>query len=161
MINRLEFAIVEHIDRAIVELLAADGRMSFTDLAKETGLSTSAVHQRVKRLEQRKVITGYGARVDYSAIGLPLTAFVSITPTDPGAPDDFPARLAHISAIEACYSVAGNESYILLVRVISPAALESLLGEIRSAASVSTRTVVVLSTPFEGRSPELPTPSVD
>jgi Lrp/AsnC family leucine-responsive transcriptional regulator len=92
---------------------------------------------------------------------LPLTAFVSITPTDPGAPDDFPSRLAHIAAIEACYSVAGNESYILLVRVISPAALESLLGEIRSAASVSTRTVVVLSTPFEGRSPELPTPSAD
>ena len=51
-------ALVEDIDRRILTLLAADGRMSFTDLGKATGLSTSAVHQRVKRLEQRGLITG-------------------------------------------------------------------------------------------------------
>ena len=147
---------MESTDRDIVRLLAGDGRMSFTDLARETGLSTSAVHQRVKRLEQRGIITGYSARVDYSAVGLPLTAFVSITPVDPAAPDDYPSRLQHIEAIESCYSVAGDESYILTVRVATPAALELLLAEIRSAASVSTRTIVVLSTPFEGRPPVIP-----
>lgn len=147
---------MEETDRQIVRLLAADGRMSFTDLARETGLSTSAVHQRVKRLEQRGIITGYSAHIDHSAVGLPLTAFVSITPVDPAAPDDYPQRLLHIAAIESCYSVAGDESYILVVRVATPAALESLLGEIRSAASVSTRTIVVLSTPFEGRPPHIP-----
>jgi len=125
---------MEEIDRAIVRLLAADGRMSFTDLGRETGLSTSAVHQRVKRLEQRGVILGYGARIDHSAVGLPLTAFVSITPVDPAAPDDYPSRLLDIPAIESCYSVAGQESYILTVRVASPAALEALLAEIRGPA---------------------------
>jgi Lrp/AsnC family leucine-responsive transcriptional regulator len=93
--------------------------------------------------------------LDTEAIGLPLTAFVSLTPIDPAAPDDYPQRLAHISAIESCYSVAGDESYILLVRVGSPGELEELLREVREAAKVSTRTTVVLSTPYEGRPPSL------
>jgi Lrp/AsnC family leucine-responsive transcriptional regulator len=146
---------VEDLDRQILRLLAADGRRSYTDLAKDTGLSVSAVHQRVRRLEQRGVLRGYRADVNADEAGLPLTAFVSIKPIDPAAPDDAPERLAHLAAIEACHSVAGDESYILKVRVASPAALESLLQEIRAAASVSTRTTVVLSTPFEDRPPAL------
>ena len=146
---------VEDLDRSIVALLAADGRRSYTDLAKETGLSVSAVHQRVRRLEQRGVLLGFTARLDPEAIGLPLTAFVSIKPIDPSAPDDAAEKLAPLPEIEACHSVAGDESYILKVRVGSPAALEVLLQEIRAAANVSTRTTVVLSTPFEGRPPVL------
>ncbi|GAA2983709.1 MULTISPECIES: Lrp/AsnC family transcriptional regulator [Actinokineospora] len=146
---------LEPIDKAIVRELAADGRRSFTDLAERVGLSVSAVHQRVRRLEQREVIRGYSARLDAEAIGLPLTALISLTPIDPAAPDDYPQRLQHISEIESCYSVAGDESYVLLVRVASPADLEDLLRKIRESAKVSTRTTVVLSTPYEGRSPAL------
>jgi Lrp/AsnC family transcriptional regulator, leucine-responsive regulatory protein len=144
---------VEEIDAKIVRLLTNDGRMSFTDLGKATGLSTSAVHQRVRRLEQRGVIRGYGARVDHEKLGLPLTAFVSIRPIDPSEPDDAPARLDGCVEIESCYSVAGNESYILQVRVSSPTALEDLLARIRSTANVTTRTTMVLSTPYEHRPP--------
>ncbi len=136
-------------------LLAEDGRMSFTDLAKETGLSVSAVHQRVRRLQKRGVIRGFAAQLDNEQIGLPLTAFVSIKPIDPAAPDDAPDRLAHLTAIEACHSVAGDESYILKVRVASPNELEDLLQRIRAAANVATRTTVVLSTPWESRRPPL------
>ena len=146
---------MEDLDRQIVRLLTEDGRRSFTDLAKETGLSVSAVHQRVRRLEKRGVLRGYHAMIDADAVGLALTAFVSLTPIDPAAPDDAPERLAHLTAIEACHSVAGDESYILKVRVASPAALEVLLQEIRAAANVATRTTVVLSTPYEGRPPAL------
>lgn len=142
---------LEATDRRIVELLAADGRMSFTDLGKATGLSTSAVHQRVKRLEQRGLITGYVASIDHDVLGLPLTAFISITPIDPAQPDDYPDRVRDISEIESCWSVAGEESYILKVRVGTPADLEDLLARVRLAANVSTRTTVVLSTPFENR----------
>jgi Lrp/AsnC family transcriptional regulator, leucine-responsive regulatory protein len=141
------------VDRALLSALARDGRASYTDLAELVGLSVSAVHQRVRRLEQRGLITGYAAHVDAKAVGLPLTAFVSITPIDVGQPDDAPARLAHLSAIEACHSVAGVESYILKVRVASPDALELLLHEIRASANVSTRTTVVLSTFYEDRPP--------
>jgi Lrp/AsnC family leucine-responsive transcriptional regulator len=145
--------LVEEINRSIVALLAADGRMSFTELARRTGLSVSAAQQRVRRLEQRGVIRGYSAVVNPDAVGLPLTAFVSIKPFDPASPDDAPDRLQHMTAIEACHSVAGDENYILKVRVASPRALEDLLQEIRSAASVSTHTTIVLSTPFENRPP--------
>ena len=144
---------IEETDAEILRLLAADGRMSFTDLAKQTGLSVSAVHSRVRRLEQRGVIRGYHADVDPQALDLALTAFVSVKPIDPAAPDDAPERLAGITAIEACHSVAGDESYILKVRVPTPADLEQVLQEIRAAANVSTRTTVVLSTPYEGRAP--------
>jgi Lrp/AsnC family leucine-responsive transcriptional regulator len=144
---------MERIDRLILRALAEDGRCSFTDLAERVGLSVSAVHQRVRRLEQRRVIRGYAADLDAEAIGLPLTAFVSIKPIDPAAPDDAPQRLAHLAAIEACHSVAGDESYILKVRVGTPSDLEELLQQIRAAANVSTRTTVVLSTPYENRTP--------
>src|ERR1017187_6804116 len=144
---------MEETNRTILALLADDGRMSFTELARQTGLSVSAVQQRVRRLEGRGVIRGYAAQVDSEQAGLPLTAFVSIKPFDPAAPDDAPDRLAHLRAIEACHSVAGDENYILKVRVASPAALEDLLQQIRAAASVSTRTTIVLSTPFEDRPP--------
>jgi Lrp/AsnC family transcriptional regulator, leucine-responsive regulatory protein len=142
---------VEDLDLTIVRLLAADGRMSFTDLGRATGLSTSAVHQRVKRLEQRGVIRGYVAQIDYEQLNLPMTAFISIRPMDPGQPDDSPDRLRDIEEIESCWSVAGDESYILKVRVPTPGHLEDLLARIRSAANVSTRTTIVLSTPYESR----------
>ena len=142
---------VEEKDRQILRLLARDGRMSFTDLGKATGLSTSAVHQRVKRLEQRGLILGYGATVNHDEIGLPLTAFISIRPIDPSQPDDSPDRLRDIAEIESCWSVAGEESYILKIRVATPVDLEDLLARIRAAANVATRTTIVLSTPYENR----------
>jgi Lrp/AsnC family transcriptional regulator, leucine-responsive regulatory protein len=145
--------VVEEIDRRIVSLLSRNGRMSFTELARQAGLSVSAVHQRVRRLEADGVITGYVALCNPEDIGLPLTAFVSIKPFDPSAPDDAPDRLRHLSVIEACHSVAGEENYILKVRVASPTALEELLQQIRTSANVSTRTTVVLSTPYENRPP--------
>lgn len=142
---------MEKIDGQILRLLAEDGRMSYTDLGKATGLSTSAVHQRVKRLEERGLILGYGATIDHAQAGRPLTAFVSITPFDPAAEDDYPDRLAGIEEIESCWSVAGEESYILKVRVATPADLEALLAQVRAGANVSTRTTIVLSTAYENR----------
>lgn len=142
---------MQDIDRDIVRALVTDGRLSYTDLAERVGLSVSAVHQRVRRLEERGVISGYTARVDPDALGRPLTAFVAVKPVDPAAPDDTPERLAPIAAIESCYSVAGEESYLLTVRVESPGVLEGVLQQIREAGSVSTRTTVVLSTPYEQR----------
>jgi Lrp/AsnC family leucine-responsive transcriptional regulator len=145
---------VEEIDRKIVFLLARNGRMSFTELARQAGLSVSAVHQRVRRLEQDGVIKGYAAMFNPEDVGLPLTAFVSVKPFDASAPDDLPQRLQHLTAIEACHSVAGDENYILKVRVASPAELEDLLYQIRTQGGVSTRTTVVLSTPYENRPPD-------
>ena len=142
---------MEKLDQRILALLARDGRMSYTDIGKETGLSTSAAQQRVRRLEQRGVIKGYRAVLESSELGLLVTAFVAIKPFDPGQPDDAPERLQHISEIISCYSVAGEPSYLLKVQVPSMGHLESLLTRIRADGKVSTHTTTVLSTPYEDR----------
>jgi Lrp/AsnC family transcriptional regulator, leucine-responsive regulatory protein len=144
---------MEKLDRRILALLARDGRMSYTDIGKETGLSTSAAQQRVRRLEQRGVIRGYTAILDSAELGLMVTAFVAIKPFDPGQPDDTPERLQDIPEIISCYSVAGDASYLLKVQVPGMAQLESLLARIRSAGKVSTHTTTVLSIPYEDRPP--------
>ena len=148
---------MESLDRNIVQILAQDGRISFADLGRQVGLSTSAVHQRVKRLEERGIIKGYRAVIDYPAVGLPMTALMSVTPFDPSAPDDIPERLADIEEIVACWSVAGDEYYVLLIRVGRPQDLEELLARIRQQGSCSTITTIVLSTPWEDRLGSLPT----
>ena len=84
-----------------------------------------------------------------------MTALVDLTPLDPAAPDDIPERLVDIAEIESCWSVAGSASYVIKVRVAEPVDLEDLLARIRAAAGVSTRTTIVLSTPFEGRAPNV------
>ncbi len=142
---------MESTDRQILALLSKDGRMSYTDIGRETGLSTSAAQQRVRRLEQRGMITGYRAELSAEALGLALTAFIALNGTDPATDEQIPERLSPLPNVVSCYSVAGDASYILIVQVETPAALETLLGQIRLAAGASTHTTLVLSVPFRGR----------
>ncbi|SEC02375.1 transcriptional regulator, AsnC family [Rhodococcus koreensis] len=140
---------LDDIDRVLMQELVADGRATLATLAEKAGLSISAVQSRVRRLEARKVIRGYTAKIDPDALGHGLSAFVAITPLDPSQPDDAPARLRNLPAIEACHSVAGEESYVLLVRVASPRELEHLLQEIRATANVHTRSTIILQTFYD------------
>jgi Lrp/AsnC family leucine-responsive transcriptional regulator len=144
-------ALEDATDRLIAAALVADGRSTLKSLAEATGLSVSAVQARVRRLESDGIIRGYSAHVDPEALGLPLAAIVAITPLDPAHEYDIPDRLAGLSEIESCHSVAGEDSFVLFVRVATPTALESLIREIRKRANVSTRTTVVLQTFYEGR----------
>ena len=142
---------LDDIDRILMRQLVADGRATLAELAASAGLSVSAVQSRVRRLEARGVVSGYYARINPEAVGQLLSAFVAITPLDPSQPDDAPARLAHIEEIEACHSVAGEESYVLLVRVGSARVLEELLQRIRTTANVQTRSTIILNTFYSDR----------
>ncbi|MFP5415360.1 MAG: Lrp/AsnC family transcriptional regulator [Actinomycetes bacterium] len=142
---------MESTDEQILGLLARDGRMSYTDIGKATGLSTSAAQQRVRRLEQRGVITGYRALIDPASLGKLLTAFVSVRTTDPSNDSDLPEQLADLHEIISCYSIAGRASYLLMVQVATPQDLERLLADIRMRAQVITETQLVLSIPFADR----------
>ncbi|ADG98393.1 transcriptional regulator, AsnC family [Segniliparus rotundus DSM 44985] len=144
-----EPARIDELDRLLVRELVADGRATLAELAKATGLSVSAVQSRVRRLEAKGVIARYTAAVDHEALGRPLAAFVAITPFDPSAPDTVPALLRGVPGVEACYSVAGEESYVLFVRTSSPRELERLLQQIRATAAVSTRSTIVLQTFYD------------
>ena len=143
------------VDQRIVREVSLNARATLAELSAAVGLSVSAVQTRLRRLEARGVITGYRATVDAEAVGKPLSAFIEITPLDPAQPDNAPEMLEHLAEIEACHSIAGDASYILFVRVASPRHLESLIRDIRLAASVNTRTTVVLQTFYENR-PVLP-----
>ena len=146
----------DEVDLVILRELLADGRATLARLGEATGLSTSAVQTRVRRLEERGVITGYRAQVDHEAVGVPLAAFIEVSPLDPGAVDTIPEQLVHLPEIAACHSVAGDAAYLLMARVATPQRLEELIREVRLAANVNTRTTVVLQTFFENRPPLLP-----
>jgi len=146
---------MDNRDLAIVAALQRDGRATFAEIGRAVGLAASSVHQRVRRLEEQGAIRGYRAEVDPQALGLFVTALVSVTPLDPRQPDDLPDRVREFDEVEDCHSVAGDENYVLKVRARTTADLEDLLRRIREKAEVQTRTTVVLSTPFEHR-PTIP-----
>lgn len=149
------------VDRRIVAEISRDARATLSQLSEAVGLSTSAVQSRLKRLESRGVITGYRPILDAEALGKPLSAFIQITPLDPGQPDNAPELLEGFAEIEACHSIAGDASYMLFVRVASPRALEQLVNGIRLAANVSTHTTVVLQTYYENRPISVEVPPLD
>ena len=138
-------------DLRILGALQDDARATFAQIGEAAGLSASSVHDRVRKLEQAGVIRGYRAELDPEALGLFVTALVSVMPLDPKQPDDLPDRVHELPEVEDCFSVAGDENYVLKVRTRTTEHLEDLLRRIREKAGVQTRTTVVLSIPFEDR----------
>jgi len=138
-------------DLDIVAALQEDARATYADVAARVGMSPSAVHDRVRKLEQNGVITRYSAIVSPEALGLFVTAVIAATPLDPSQPDDLPERVAEFPEVEDCYSVAGEANYLLKVRTKTTADLEELIRRLREKGGVQTRTTIVLSIPFEGR----------
>jgi Lrp/AsnC family leucine-responsive transcriptional regulator len=143
---------VDDIDRQLLSLLLADARSSYADLARAVGLSAPSVHDRVRRLERSGALRGYTAVVDPHALGLGVTALVGILQREGAEQDDLAAALAEIEEVEDCWFVAGEEAFVVKVRVADVDALEHTLGALRRTPGVArTRTTVVLSTRFEGR----------
>ena len=140
---------MDEVDAAIVSALRADGRATLSKLSSLTGMSASAVQSRLQKLERRGVITAYRAEVDYEQVGLPLSALISVIPLEYSQEMDMPERFKQLEGVMSCYSVTGEASYMLLVRVASPSALEDLIGKIHQVVHVSTRSQVILKPYFE------------
>ena len=141
---------MDEVGLRILELLEQDAKASYADIGKRVGLAASSVHDRVRKMEKAGVIKGYRAEADFDRVGLPITAIVSLA-LRPASPTDIPAKVAEFPLVESCYSVAGDNSYALVVRAPSTKALEELLDSLRAKLEVVTRSTVVLSTPFERR----------
>lgn len=143
---------MDAVDRRLIDALRVDGRASYAELARLVGLSSSAVHERVSKLESTGVITGFRATVDPQAIGLGVTALVGIAPGEYGRDDVIAAALEAIPEVESCYGVAGDEAFVVQVRVASVDDLHRCIGRLRAIDGVArTRTTVVLATRFEYR----------
>jgi Lrp/AsnC family transcriptional regulator, leucine-responsive regulatory protein len=138
-------------DLDIIAALQDDARATYADVGQRVGLSASAVHDRVRKLEQAGVIRGYRAVIDPEALGLFVTALIAATPFDAGQADDLPERVSDFPEVEDCYSVAGEANYILKVRTRTTGELEDLIRRLREKAGVATRTTIALSIPFEDR----------
>ena len=143
---------IDQIDRQIVSLLQTDARLSNAALAEKVGLTTSTVHERVKKLEKKGIIKGYVAVVDAEALGKPIMAFIRLT-VGSASTDYLESKNSVVSICQAepdvleCHAVAGEDCYILKVRAPSPGDLEKLIERIRCHAQVSrTTTNIVLST---------------
>ena len=142
---------VDSVDRRLIQALRVNARMTFAELARLVGLSAPAVHERVGKLEAG-VITGYHAAVEPAAIGLGVSALVGVLQGDRGDPDRIFAALAEMPEIEDCWFVAGEETFVVKVRVPDMPSLEQAIGALNRIRGVArTRTTVVLSTRFENR----------
>ncbi len=143
---------MDDVDRQIVSLLRSNGRASYAELARTVGLSAPSVHDRVSKLEAGGVILGYSASVDRAAVGQAVTALVGVFESDVEADEDLVAALRRMPEITDCFYVAGEEAFLLRVRVEDIAALERVVSAISRLRGVSrTRTTVVLSSRWEDR----------
>jgi Lrp/AsnC family leucine-responsive transcriptional regulator len=139
---------LDDIDRKILEILQADGRTTNVDLARQVGMAPSAVFERVRRLEQRGVITGYAARVNPKAVDRPLLAYVLVRSDERIGTSSSGEALARLPEVLEVHHVAGQDSYLVKVRVKDPEALGKLLrdrfGAIESVRS--TQSIIALDT---------------
>ncbi len=147
---------MDAIDVKLVSLLQRSGRLPQSELAAAVGLSAPAVAERLKKLEERGVIRRYTAIIDPLALGLGVTAFVSVVIGGSRHFPPFAQRVADTPEVVECHSVTGSGSHLLKVRTATTATLERLLAEIQSWPGVQgTTTSVVLSTVKEGQAPLL------
>lgn len=144
-------AALDAIDRRLIDLLRTSARMSYAELARQVGLSAPAVHERVGKLEANGVIRGYRADIEPEAVGLGVTALIGVKAAGADI-EDVVAALHELPEVESCYFLAGEESFLLKVRVSTIAELEKLIVRLhRTAGVASTRTTIALSTKWEGR----------
>lgn len=142
---------MDEVDYSVMRLLVAQGRMTWAELAQRIKLSAPAAAERVRRLEERGLITGFGAILNRTALGAGLTAFIGV---DLAGAAHRPAFLEIVSATPAvleCHHVTGEYDYLLKVACADPRDLDRLINEVlkQGPAVARTRTLVVLSSPKE------------
>lgn len=144
---------LDTLDERILSELQANGRLTMKALAERVGLSSPAMIERVRRLEERGVLAGYRAMVDPHAIGRSLTALIFVD-LDRRYYDSFLNRLRSEPAVEECHRITGDHAFVVKAHVGSTDDLEALIDELQDVGAKCTSNIV-LSTPIVG-APILP-----
>ena len=150
-VNLLSFlnGSIDFTDRKILSALLSKGRSTFAELAGQVGLTAPTVHDRVKKLERSGIIEGYTTIINPESLGYDITAMISITTVAEVSSSEYEKHLSEISEIQKCFSVAGEETYIVLVLTQTPASLEKVLQRIKNlSGTMTTKASVVLSAPI-------------
>jgi Lrp/AsnC family leucine-responsive transcriptional regulator len=146
----ISFEELDELDLQLLDALQRNARATFAELGSLVGLRAPAVHDRVKRLENRGYIRGYAARLDPKRLGLELAAFVSAYTTADADYERFHAAVGALPEVAEIHSVAGDEAFVLKVVTRSTAHLDDFLTRLKAIPGIArTRTTIVLSTPFE------------
>jgi Lrp/AsnC family leucine-responsive transcriptional regulator len=137
--------VLDRIDRAIIELLRRDARLSYKELGEQVFLSPNTVAERVRKLVAANVIDGFGARVNLGAIGFDVSAFIDVKLLPVTSAEHFEAVIQTISGVLEAHLVTGNYDYVLCVACRDHADLMRLVEALRKQAGVQdTQSRVVL-----------------
>lgn len=140
---------LDSTDLQIVRLLHHDGRITQERISRAIHLSRPAVHERIKRMEEKGVIVGYRARIAWNAVGLGLTTFIWLR-TSGGKLHDVAEAIVNLSSpetlVEECHLVTGEWCLLLKVRTASTTTLQELIDRLREMPRIrNTMTTVVMS----------------
>lgn len=127
---------LDDIDRQILDLLQRDARMTNAAIGEVVGMTAPSVYDRVRKLEARGIITGYTALVDPVALGKTLTAFIRLTVAYDKRHDAGMAAVSRDPDVLECYSVAGEDCFIIKTRVSDPSELQALINRIRAKVTI-------------------------
>ena len=144
---------IDATDVKILRALSQDARVTMAELARKAELSAPSVAERVRRLEEAGIVTGYAAQIDPAALGLPLAAYVRVRPM-PGQLEKVAEVLNGLEAIVECDRVTGEDCFIAKAHVRSIQELEKVIDQIIPFAM--TNTSIIQSSPVKRRLPPLP-----
>lgn len=142
---------MDDLDVTIIHHLASDARTPLARIADAVGVSTATIHQRVRRLRDRGVIRGYRLDVDWDALGLPVSAVVSLQVGDAVGLGTTASELSEVPWVESCAAVTGEFDLMAVVRARSSSHLGEVLDDLRRRIPGASRTVVVLTSYFSDR----------
>ncbi len=137
---------LDRIGRKLLRALQENARLSYSELGRQLGLSAPAVSERVRKMEEAELITGYHAEVNPTLLGYGVLAFIRLT-----TPTDKYSRVLELAQrlpeIRECHHVTGGEAFILKVLATSIPHLESLIAQLSAYGATSTS--IVLSSPVK------------
>jgi Lrp/AsnC family leucine-responsive transcriptional regulator len=141
----------DDLDYKILEQLTINGRVTWAELASKLHLSAPSIAERVKKLEEKGVVIGYSAKLDYQSLGYAVVAFIAVNLLHPKYIDNFLNQISILPEVEECHHIAGEDDYLLKVRCKTTQHLDAFLnGKLKLIKGVSrTRTTIVLSSTKE------------
>lgn len=139
---------MDYVDKQIINILNSNGRMSASDISRQVNLSVPAVSERIRKLEESRVIENYTIRISREKLNLKLMAIVFVTIKASSQIEPFREEIIHFDEVLECHHIAGEYDYMLKILVEDTSALEAFLSDkLKKMNGVEkSNTIIVLST---------------
>jgi DNA-binding Lrp family transcriptional regulator len=136
---------VDEIDHELLRLLRQDGRKTYSEMARDVGLSVAAVKRRTDRLREIGVITGFTVQIDHAKLGWGIEAFTEMRYLGTTGVDEIVQTAASLPEVQAVFTIAGDPDALFRLRVRDIAHLQKVIDQLRRSGTVTgTKTLMVL-----------------